>query len=197
MHTPTHTLQRFLLSSLLAMSMCGGLAFLSTPASAQTPPAKSASSHKDLIRLLSAHHELPERALFEEIGPDVVKRLHAVIGSKDALRAHKYRALEALATYWPGKDTTTLFGALFASPEHDLMLHQLMAISSRHLPAAEAASLIAPYLSHADEQIRYSAVDALGRIDTATTRELLRGARKSEKSDWIKEHIDAMVVELR
>jgi HEAT repeat protein len=189
----SHTLRR---AGLVALLGLGGLTLVAPAVMAQAPPAKSAS-YSEVILLLSAHHELPDKALFEEAGADVVKQLHTVVAARDALSAHKYRALEALAAYWPGDDTNALFADLFAAPDHDLMRHQLMAIASQHLPTKQATALIAPSLKDGDAQIRYTAVDALGRINTSRSRELLRAALLVEKNTWVKDHMQSMLVELK
>ncbi len=190
-----------ILGRLLLAGVCmAGSAFytlIPVDAAAQATTTKKAASHGELLSLLGAYHELPSKDLFDAVGTDVVKQLHQIVQNDDILRAKRYRALEALATYWPGADTTALFAAQFAAPEHELMLHQLMALSSKHLPAAKATALIAPYLTHKDEQLRYTAVDALGRIDTKESRELLNKALVSESNDWVKAHIEQMLIQVK
>lgn len=209
MKTNTHTLQkkhgvRRLTSRLSGHFLCLTVALMTiAPAafaqdtSTKTTAAQS-KSDATLLRLLSAYHELPSQDAFVSASKTAEDDLHRLVRAKDTFQARKYRALEALATYWPGTRTEELFEELFkVTTESDAAIHQLIMLSSEHLAPSHATTLIAPYLTASDEQVRYTAVSGLGRIQSKESRELLATRKRTETSDWIKAHIEQMLIELR
>lgn len=185
-----------------ALCLTAALTLLSPPAFAQDDASQTQSAQKRsdvaLSRLLSSYHELPSRDAFVAASKSAEDDLHRLVRDHATFQARKYRALQALATYWPGERTETLFTELFAATEEsDAAIHQLITLSSKHLDPARATALISPYLTASDEQVRYTAVDGLGRIQSKESRELLAAHKHRETSSWVKAHIDRMLIEVR
>ena len=173
-----------------------------SPLSAQSPQG-AASDHAGeiiagdtVLELLTAYHQLPSKRAFLKVDPNAERELERIARSDALLTAHRYNALAALAAYWP-KESEALFGELIASPPEEIMLHQLIVLSGRHFAAARAVELIAPLLSHEDEQIRYTAVGALGAIDHSLSRKALKARRDEEPSEWVLSHLDRMLIDVR
>lgn len=191
------TLKTFLVATIVSMPLVAALPAQDAHAQQATKTSKSASNVK-LIRLLSAYHELPSEDLFAKASATPEQDLITIAKDTTVFKAHRYRALEALAAYWPSKHTVALFDGLFASvDEQDLMLHQLLTISSKHLDKTLATSWATPYLSSTDEQVRYTAVDALGRINTPASKSAIKKALETETNNWVKEHMKQMLIEIR
>lgn len=187
---------------LLCGALFAGWALLPSLALAQQPGAEA--EKPDAARratgsiplLLSAYHTLPERELFEAASTDPQAELLTLASDRHLFPAHRYRALDALGAYWPTKSTEALYVSLLEKPESAAQLHQLLMLTARHFPA-QAPALLAPVLQHEDEQLRLTATAALGLVNSSASREVLRAALRTERSELVRQRIEAMLVEIR
>ncbi len=137
--------------------------------------------------LLSGYHELPERALFDQVAdaPEIVEAL--AHGPHSPVRD---RALAALGRYWPSGDVYLLYARVLADDatptgtRHRVMVYFADAFGERAIPA------IRPYLSSDDVQLRISAVGALGRIGSDEALGILDGFADRETNPVVLDAVE-------
>jgi hypothetical protein len=114
--------------------------------------------------LLSAHHELPPRAVFEREVPGAKEVLKSLAMRAELFRPHRNRAIEALAL-WPDDDVRALYRALLAdeaTPE--LTKHRILLLVPRVF-AGETAEIMEPWRTHPNPRFRRTAAIALRRSE--------------------------------
>jgi hypothetical protein len=122
-----------------------------------------------LALLLSAHHELPSRAVFESQVPNVRKALEALALKGDLFRPHRHRALEALAM-WPDDDVRRVYRTLLMDPATpELTKHRVLLLVPRVF-AGETPRILEPWRTHVNARFRKTAEIALRRSDPKAAR---------------------------
>ncbi|MFW5967959.1 MAG: HEAT repeat domain-containing protein [Persicimonas sp.] len=146
--------------------------------------------------LLSTHHELPAKKVFEEQLEEPRETLTAIAVDEDQLSLYRKQALAALG-YWPDVKVYELYTEMLGddqTPEN--MRHRLILLLADHFPE-QALGELEPYLSDEDLQFRLTAIEAIGRLDTSKAVEALEEARTEETNDVARERLDEAIEDRR
>ena len=141
------------------------------------------AQHKHVRLLLSAHHQLPAKAHFEKVSPNVQALLFDVASDKDTFEYHRLRALEALGMYWKDQKAFALYGTLLASSKTaEGTKHRLMMMSTKYY-GAKGLVHIKGFIDHKDLQLRWTAAAAAMTLDkkNKAVRDLLSPRLTQEK----------------
>lgn len=123
------------------------------------------AQHKHVRLLLSAHHQLPAKAHFEKVSPNVQMLLLDVASSNNIFEYHRLRALEALGMYWKDQKAFALYGTLLAdSKTKEGTKHRLMMMSTKYY-GAQGLVHIKGFIDHKDLQLRWTAAVAAMALD--------------------------------
>lgn len=149
-----------------------------------------------LLVLLSGHHGIPSRDELEAAVPDVRSLLWQVAMEREQHPIQRDRAIAALA-WWGDEEVQELYRDLIRSADTSTMLrHRVVGLAARYFGEASIED-ISPLLDHPDLQLRLTAADALGQIDTATSRALLREALHEGTPALLRERIEAALDDAR
>ncbi len=151
------------------------------------PVAYPQDDVRTITFLLSGYHELAPRASFEAVpnGAAIVDAL--------ARRPHSFvsdRALIALGQYWPSADAYLLYAKVVASDatpvgtRHRAVLMFAQAFGDRAIPA------LRPLLASDDLQLQITTVQALGRIGTDESRDIVIALASTTTNPLLLEQID-------
>jgi len=148
-----------------------------------------------VLWLLSAVHELPTKAAFEKASSDARALVLAVARDPKVVGPQRTRALEALR-YWPDQAALDVHVAALSEPAlQQRALRLLGGFGERGLDA------LAPYLRHADPQVRATAVAAVADVKGTRAGALLRATNATETLDWVRARLqkalDRQALELR
>lgn len=172
---------------LIIMLTFGSLAQAQTTNSPKVPTNQTTTfttaQHKHVRLLLSAHHQLPAKAHFEKVSPNVQTLLFDVASSKDTFAYHRLRALEALGMYWKDQKAFALYGTLLAdSKTAEGTKHRLMMMSTKYY-GAQGLVHIKGFINHKDLQLRWTAAAAAMTLDkkNKAVRDLLSPRLTKEK----------------
>ena len=167
----------------LALTLMLGVSALPHAASAQAPPARTKAAAKPerarIQLLLSAHHELPDRALFEGASDQARAHLLDFATDLDVFPLYRYRALEALGAYYADDQVLRLYASVLKDAGSERAQHRVMLLAARFF-GDQATGLLTPFLSDKNIQLRITAVEALALIHSETSRAMLRAAASSE-----------------
>ena len=187
---------------LAALLTAGALCALApAPAWAQDEePGAEEPQKEDATRrvrlLLSAHHELPPRALFVKATPRARDVLLEIARDDQIFRLHRYRALEALGSYWADDEVLDLYARLLRGSETELLEHRVMMFAASSF-GRHSVPLLVPYLSSPQMQLRLTAVEALALVDEEPSRDALRARLEAEPSELVRERIEHALLEIR
>lgn len=181
---------------LIKIAVCSLMLFVAAPVAADSSPAADKTqggaidqpddvADRQLERarlLLSSHHQLPERETFEEQLEDPRATLISIARDTDQLSLYRRQALDALG-YWADQEVAKLYVDLLDDDQTPGNVeHRLMLLLADHFED-EALTHLEPYLSDDDLQLRLTAIEAIGRIDTEEADTALKDAREDEQHD--------------
>jgi HEAT repeat protein len=182
-----------------------GLAFASpglaqdTVKSAAIKPAPAQSeveAERTLSLLLADYHGVPSRSTLEAVSPKARDILVSFARDEALFPLYRHRALSALAA-WPDDEVRHLmFGMLSDKDTAEPMIHHLLGIVASAF-GHQAVFAIEPFLTHADVQMRISAVAALAIIAHDDAQKLLAGARERETSQVVRERLDQALMRVQ
>lgn len=189
-------MRRMLIALTLAAS-----ALLTTPAFAQdtTPPANDGqvsidpAQREKITLLLSGYHYFPTREKLEAESPNAPAILIAIAEDGAHLPSLRIQAIRALGLFSDDATAATWFERRLheARLPEDLLRHALTAslrgFGERALPWVE------PYLGHPDEQMRLSAVNAIGKLAGAPGRLVLEQRREMELDQRVIQDMDRFI----
>lgn len=189
-HTPPHRLFATVCVALICAA--APLAHAQAPGAAPDPqdtidtPGETgqdrANQEDTILLLLSAHHELPPKRLFTKASPDARAILLELAQRDEFFKLHRYRALEALGSYWADGEVFTLYAGILAGDEDVLLKHRILMFSARAF-GDRSVPMIQPYVRHDDYQLRRTAIEALIGIGTPDALTPLRTALPEEESE--------------
>jgi integrase len=161
-----------------------------------TTPVTSADRERVAL-LLGAYHELPDQAAFLAASPRAREVLTSMAGDARLFPPHRVRALDALARYWNAPEVFALTASWLADPAtRDTTRHDLLTLAARRF-GASSVPLVAPYLRHADLQLRLTAVHALDLVDTKDAMAQLEAALATETSQVVRKAIEEATLQVR
>lgn len=157
------------------------LVALAAPTYAAEPAATD-----PVLALLSVIHELPAKSAFDAAAPNARDQVLALARDARVTGPHRARALQALR-YWP--DDAALDAHRVALTD-DRLRHKALRLlgatfGDRSLP------LIAPYLRHADPQLRATAIEAAADVKGSAATALLDALAATESVAWVKTRLAA------
>jgi HEAT repeat protein len=139
--------------------------------------------------LLSGYHAIPTLAQLQAASPRAEDITAALVRDHATSPFIRPRAISALVTYWPNARSLTLVRQLVADPKtRDVTRHQLLLA----LPAfgEQVIPDLIPFLSHADLQLRLTAVEAMGKLtDHDAAVRALHTAHDAEPSKLVRGRI--------
>lgn len=158
------------------------------PQQAGAPKASEKTAREKLTLLLSGYHGLPGRAQLEAAIPEVRVQLEALARDPKAFLLHRQRALVALGA-WADEGVFALYTEVLKEqqPDEDLV--------HRVLPAAcqafgeRAMPLVERFLASRELDLRHTAIDALGQVDTPASLARLERALKQERDPALRQAI--------
>ena len=161
-----------------------------------TTPVTSTDRERVAL-LLGAYHELPDQATFLAASPRARDVLVGMAGDAQLFPPHRVRALDALARYWNGPEPFNLLASWLSDANtRDTTRHDLITLAARRFGNA-SVPLIAPYLRHADLQLRLTTVHALDLVDTEDAMDQLEAALAKETSTVVREAIEKATLQVR
>ncbi len=144
--------------------------------------------------LLSAYHELPAKAQFEQVA-DVRLVLSAMAEDASAPLQQK-RALVALG-YWADSSTLSVYARVLSNPQtRNGTRHQLLLLTGKRFPTA-GVPLLEPYLAANDLQLRLTAVEALAASGSDDAFATLERHAKLETNPLVLKRIEQRGSRLR
>jgi hypothetical protein len=119
--------------------------------------------------LLSAHHELPPRALFEQQIPQAKELLIALAMRTELFRPHRNRAIEALSM-WPDDDVRQVYLALLDDARTPVLTKHRILLLVPKVFGAETPKVLEPWRTHPDARLRETALTAIRRSQSPLVR---------------------------
>jgi len=147
-------------------------------------------------RLLSAHHELPDKVFFERASVDARALLFDFATDPNLFPLYRYRALEALGMHYGDDVVFTLYAKVLGKSDDFGEQNRVMMFSAVFF-GERAVSLLAPMTTHEDAQLRRTAYEALALVGGESAMATLKTARQNEDNALLLERLDEVVVELR
>lgn len=138
--------------------------------------------------MLRGFEYVPTKAEWTQLGPDAAVVLRRIAADPKALATHRGRAVSALA-YFDHPDNLTALSTLLGdtkTPEHvkrKALLAAAMAYGDRAVP------VIKPFAAAQSRDVRESAIQALGRINTPSARTVLEARLKLEPKAQLRDII--------
>lgn len=156
-------------------------------------PTDGAEAEQQRARLLlSSHHQLPDKELFEEYLDTPRQTLVDIALDEGQLTLYRKQALSALG-YWPDVMVYEVYTDLLDDEQTpDNLRHRVMLLLADHF-SGQALSHLEPRLSDDDLQIRLTAIEAIGRLDSGDAVEALEAARDDESNSVAKKRIDEAI----
>jgi hypothetical protein len=136
------------------------------PASAQ--PAEKTVEEK-IALLLSAHHRLPPRSVFEAHIPEAKQMLISLALRQELFRPHRHRAIEALSM-WPDDEVRQVYLALLDDPRTPVLTKHRILLLVPQVFGAETPTILEPWRTHPDPRLRETALTALRRSRSPVVR---------------------------
>ncbi len=174
---------------LALLLLVGGL---SGSASAQDVDAKVVAQVNDL---LSGFEYTPKKADWDQIGPQAAQVLKKIAADATARETLRGRAISSLS-YFPEADTQSFLTGLAVEDTQPVLLRRKALRSLAFGFGPGAVETIKPFLGHADQRLRESAVVSLGLVKTDEARELLKGRLSVEPTAYLKETIQKTLAEM-
>lgn len=165
------------------------------PASADEPTASAARQR--LERALSAIEFIPTREVLVGIHPEVPRMLHEIVRGKTLNPLARTRAITVLR-HFPGKKTVALLEGLIVQPckAKDglcrLDLQQALA-SYASVKGHAAVGKVAPFLAHANMDLRMAAALALRLSGSPRALPLMAEQLTREKSATVRAEIEQQI----
>lgn len=153
-------------------------------------PVQQADEREMIIALLSHHHELPDRRMFERASDDARTIVFDIARDEEAFLFHRQRAFRAL-TYWADDEIYDyLVGLLHDDDTEDGLRHHLLPTIVNGF-GADALEDIRPYLFDADDpQIRISAAGAIATLDDERALRMLTEALEVEQNPVVERRLE-------
>jgi hypothetical protein len=126
-------------------------------------PARAEPTVEDRIALLlSAHHALPSRAVFERSVPEAKQVLLSLATRTELFRPYKNRAIEALSM-WPDDDVRQVYLALLDDEATPALTKHRILLLVPQVFGAETPKVLERWRTHPDPKFRATALTALRR----------------------------------
>lgn len=166
------------------------------PGQIPAPGDKEKEQFERARLLLSTHHELPAKKVFEKQLEEPRETLMAIAVDEGQLSLYRKQALAALG-YWPDGKVYDLYTEMLGDDETpENMRHRLMLLLADHFPE-QALGELEPHLGDEDLQVRLTAIEAIGRIDSEKANEALKGALDDEDNDIARKRLEEAVEDVR
>ncbi len=173
-----------------------------SPAMAESPQTHADQEREAVEVILSHHHELPERKLFEEASSDARQIVTDIATGDAANPLHEQRALMALG-YWADEESFEILSDALQSedtPENTRRL--IMPVLGEHFGQAPFEERTVDLLQEVlmgddDPHTRISAGQALNEIDSEASLKVLRRALEVEEVDFVRDRLENFARTLR
>lgn len=181
----------------LGGSLLGALAAPSSVTAETTATAQIAeqAQREQIMHLLSAIHELPKKPAFLSITDDAHLHLIEIVEDEALLPQLRYRALEALGSYWPSPAVRDLYIKAIEQTQHEPLRHRAMMMGAPRF-GDDLVPTLAKLLD-GDLQLSLTAIEALSVIDSTSSRRALQRAKEAATQPLIKKRIDAALTRVR
>ena len=147
-------------------------------------------------RLLSAHHELPDKIFFERASQDARSLLFDFATDLNIFPLYRYRALEALGLHYGDDHVLDLYSKVLATPS-DFGAHHRVMMYAASFFGEQATALLAPMTSSKDAQLRRTAYEALLVVGSEGAMATLERARAREDDPLLLARLDEVLITLR
>lgn len=150
----------------------------------------------NIQRLLSAHHELPDKVFFERASQDARAILFDFATDLNIFPLYRYRALEALGLHYGDDRVLDLYAKVLATPSDFGAHHRVMMYAATFF-GERATPMLAPMVSSKDVQFRRTAYEALLIIGSEGAMATLERARAKEDNPLLLARLDEVLITLR
>lgn len=172
---------------------------LAAPAAAQQDESSSDDAqilsqvNPDIIEqtllLLSSYHDTPDRALLEQVHPQIDELLYQIAIAPGGFDLYRDRALAALSQ-WPCNRVFDLYvERLNADDTSEITQHRVIALLAYTFPE-ESVDILAPYLQADNVQFRLSAIAALQQMGSTEALNQLELALDGEAHPTVLERLE-------
>ena len=133
------------------------------------PASAEPTVEEKISFLLSAHHALPPRAVFEEHVPEAKQVLISLAMRTELFRPYRNRAIEALAM-WPDDEVRQVYLALLDDAHTPVLTKHRILLLVPQVFGPEAPKILEPWRSHPDPKLQRTALTALRRSQSPLVR---------------------------
>ena len=141
------------------------------------------------LLLLSSYHDTPDRALLEQLHPQIDELLHQIAIAPSGFDLYRDRALAALSQ-WPNDRVFDLYvDRLNADDTSEITQHRVIALLAYTFPV-ESVDILEPYLQAENVQFRLSAIAALQQTGSTEAINRLELAVEHEEHPAVLERLE-------